>query len=350
MLRFANGWGVVFLLLRVSALEFGSTGELYQELLRTECYTLVYVYAVGCHWCQRLDPQFDRLAALFGRDAVQFGRIEGRRSRNFSRDFNVESYPQLLLFAPGRPGDGLLPQDLLMGVYHGPMEFTAIAHYVGEQTGQMPEWPQARGNTLQLADGESLEKLYRQLNGRWRRALGLPLAPRSGLASSPVVLFFVSPWMGSRHRELFLQDPASNAIGQLGKQGGPSAQLWTVDCTREQWSGLVNEFRVSGAPKVFILPQSDNENGAVVAVDLLEYDRQVWQHELELLSRLLDAAVGEDHRALSSMSQEFHSINVYDSLQDMQLQFKKERDRSIDDGDGGDDQVVEQLVARIRCM
>lgn len=291
----------VFLLLRVSSLEFASTGELYDELLRTECYTLVYVYAVGCPWCEALDPHFDQLPTLFGRE-VRFARVEGRRARNFARDFHVESYPELLLFAPRSRG-GLRPQELLAGGYGGPWDTRAIAHWVGEHTGLMPRWAEP-GDGLEL---EALETLH---------------------STATAVLLFVSPWMGARHRQLLLHD-------SLGLQ---RVRLWTVDCTLEQWSGLVNEFRVAGAPKAFVLA-----HGAVVAVDLLEYDRQVWQHEQELFSRLLDAA--EDYEALRGIEQEFHSVNVYRSLQEMQLECQKRQDESIED-----ELVAEQLVSRIHCI
>lgn len=343
MVNFLCLWSVVWLsILQVSALEFESTGELYDQLRRTRCYTLVYVYSMGCQWCQRLNPHFDKLPSVFGE--VQFARIDVRKSRKFAQEFNIESYPQLLLFGPSE-GQDRSPQDLLQSVYHGDREFKAIAHYLGESTGYMPQWPQGSDNVHDLTV-QSLETLQSQLNDHWRATLGLPQQPNGN--AGVVVLVFVTPWMGSRHQELLLEDSPACAVDLLSDECGPGVQLWRIDSSNEHWDQLVHEFRVSSAPKIVILPQDGRDGGSLVTVDLLEYDRQVWDHELELLSQLLQATLKRDQQTLAELSQEFHSINTYGSLQELRSRIQNEQDDEIDDED--DERALQQLISRIYSM
>lgn len=324
----ASGWVVLWLALCVPAREFGSTSELYAELVGSRQYTLVYVYSVGCQWCQRLDPHYERLPGLFAAEdgglSVQFARIDGRKSQVFTRDFNVESYPQLLLFGPG--GGAASPKDLLEAAYDGAKDFRAITNFLSKNTGQMPRWPRAPDNVYELADAESLLELEKQLAGD----------------QAVIVLFFVNPYMCLRHQELLLEQLPNSVTGRLSVEWGSRIRLWRIDSSQERWAALANKFRVSSAPTVFVLSLTAGE---VVGVELLEYDRQVWTQELELLSRLVKAAVEEDGDALETTSRDHHSVNFYRSLPERQLQIQERRGEPVDEDQ--EDASMADLIDRI---
>lgn len=311
--------------------EFGSTRELYESLMVSELYTFVYVYSHGCH-SREVGPEFEQLAQLMlgedGQPLVGLASIDGHKSRNFARQFNVESFPQLLLFKPQQePAQTVL--DLLGDVYHGGKSSVDMAKYLWQQTGHLPRWPKSKDSVIELDSLNTLQKYASTFNSYWSRSFTLNSSGE--LLQQVVLIAFVTPWTRTKYQDMFLGGMPNSLVDKLSAKYGSQLQLLRLDSSQENMASVVNEFRISTEPSIFLLFQEDSRDSRLALLELLPYDSQTWDHEAQLLSQLVDAAVGRNFSQLQQLSRDYHSIYLYDSLQQRQQKIQDDWDQSLAD-------------------
>lgn len=344
---------------RAVSTEFTSTKKLYNELLTTDVYTFVYIYSKGCNWCQDLNPKFEYLTQVFLESAsssLNFIKIDGKKSMNLARDFNIDSYPRLLLFEPRENFDSddvnISPKHLLRSVYHGKRKITDMANYLSELTGQIPHWPGSQENVVDLSHEPTLEKLYSELNPYWRNALHAPKEytnEKNGDDKNNIlILSFTTPWVETHHQEMFQGDLPGSILDQLAPNLDPSLEFFIIDSSQESMAEITNSFRVMNFPTIVILIQGENEaDSNLLIVNLLSYDREISGKEYDILWELLKACQDGDITELETLSQRYHSIYFYRSLNKRQLEIKKKLD-SVNDENF--DLEEDWLSDRIRDM
>lgn len=323
--------------------EFTSTNKLYNELLTTDIYTFVYIYSKSCNWCQDLNPKFEYLTEVFSESSsssLNFIKIDGKKSMNLARDFNIDSYPRLLLFEPSQnfasDDVNISPKHLLRSVYHGQRKITDMANYLSELTGQIPHWPGSQQNVVDLSHELTLEKLYYKLNAYWRNALHAPdeitkTESENGDTHTPekniLILSFTTPWIDTHHQEMFQGDLPGSILDQLAKNLDPSLEFFIIDSSQESMAEITNSFRVMNFPTIVILVQGENNTDSnLLVVNLLSCDREISEKEYDILWELLNACQNSDITELETLSQRFHSIYFYPSLNNLQLEIKTEHD------------------------
>lgn len=294
--------------------EFSTTKDLYGELLSTDRYSFVYIYSPKCPWCKELMPKFEMLSSFFN-GALNFIMIDGRKCRILDKDFNVDTYPYLMLFEAKENLAGfqvepeLTPKNLLKGVYHGAGDVYRMAHYLTQLTGETPALPQpVHENIIELdklgphADSDSLDYLD----------------ATSG-ASLVNILSFTSPWMDFYYQELFQSSRPSSLLVQNSQFFDDKLKTFDIDGSQRSTSHLTNLFRVSHFPSLMLLPRNcGGSNSTVVRIEFHQYDSELLKKEIQTVRRLTKLCIDGDQTALSNFVSDFHSISIYPSLEDMQ--------------------------------
>lgn len=341
--RMRRLWAWLWVLVAVVvAEELGSTQELYRRLRSTDLYTFVYVFSQGC---ADLDAQFEQLTLLLqsdGEPLVGFATIESRRSRNLARDFNIESFPQLLLFRPQAPQEGPLrcTMDLLEDVYHGANTCVEMANYLWRKLGHLPQWTRPGGAVTELSSSQALQSLGTEFNEYWKSSLAL--GTFRGSSKAVVLIAFVTPWTRTEYQDLFLSGMPDSLVDRLSAKHGSQVRFVRLDASLETMAPVVNAFRVSTVPSVFLLLQDDVWDSRLALLELMPYDAQTWNSAPKVLSQLLDAATSRNSSMLRNLAREYHSINLYESLQDRQQEVLDERDDCL--ARASDDEIIADSV------
>lgn len=333
--------------------DFPCTLRLYERLMVTNLYTFVYVYSPGESHSLDVWPEFEKLAQLFlqedGQPLVEFASINGRKSRNFARDFNVESFPQLMLFGPRMSGEG--PSEsvfgLLRGVYRGGNNYVEMGNYLGRETGHLPHWRDSVGVQTELYSTKALQDVESIFNSYWRDSLDFHSA--KGSREGVVLIAFVTPWTRSKYQNMFLSGAPDAVVDQLNARYGSQVQFLRLDAAQKELAPLVNAFRVSTVPSVFLLLQDGSQDSRVVLLELLAYDSQTLNSERQLLSELLDAATTGNFPQLQKLTQDYHSVYLYNSLQERQQEIWDERDLSLVD-EGNETTHIDTYLSSIWSM
>lgn len=333
--------------------EYGSTAELYEELLVTTKYSFVYIYATRCHWCQELTPKFQQLEGLFG-GKINFIMIDGRKSRILGKDFNVASYPYMLLFEPAlnlqdiQLHSEVSPKDLVRSIYNGAQEVSNMAYYLTELTGEVSHWPHSpNDNVVDLAQPRAMDQFIGTLNSYWGSIFGTtPVLDDSPMA----LLSFTIPWMDIYYQDMFQTEDPLPFVDDLSQIFNEQVKFFTVDGSQTAMSNISNIFRVMNFPSLILLPQRNDELiSTIVSIEFHEYDRQIFKKELSTVKRIIELCLSGNLDALTKCVNDFHSAEIYQSLQEMQEKINNSEASSKTDTKN-DEMELNRLFDNIRDM
>lgn len=69
-----------------------------QEII-SKPYSLLYFYAYDCKFCNAFEPDFEYIASLYsGNDNLQIVKVDGRKQKHLSSQFEIRSFPSLRLY------------------------------------------------------------------------------------------------------------------------------------------------------------------------------------------------------------------------------------------------------------
>ncbi|CUS24780.1 LAQU0S19e01464g1_1 [Lachancea quebecensis] len=271
-----------------------STPEVYEFLRSSQLPVLVFVYMHGCRFCQELEPNFLFLQRVFAGELALL-KVDGKRATTFAHDLNIRSFPELLLYDPGK-GQQTDADPSLLGRYPSARDrdLGSLAMFVSERTALMAHWPHS-----------SVRDVTQD-----------PRAQLDALRSDPLrtsLLVFVTPWMDRRSLQLFNGEQSTCILDHLAgtrELRENEVKIYRIDASNSTTALWTREFRVAVYPTVVLLAPDASGSQCEIHVPLRSGDLELRNHETDTLLNLVrHCAAGKvsDPQCLDFVSS-FHGL------------------------------------------
>lgn len=297
--------------------ELSSTAELYSTLLTSPNYSFVYIYSSTCRWCQELDPKYEVLPTVFPNSSINFIKVDGKNAMKLTKDFQVTSFPYLILFKPADTKDkdeGAIKHKLFAGAYHGYRTVQHIAQHLSDMTGNLPQWP---GSSV-FSNITTSKDFYQHLDPYWQAYLNVNSTNVSKNTSKSLLLTFITPWMDPHYSAQFNGDVTLSVPEKLAKRF-PALSIYKLDSSLSELSKLTNLFKIRTFPTLVLL-RYDTRGSKTIVLELKPGDPWTWMKEEEILNDFLsNCALEEDNwTSCEDHLENIPSIAAYNSVQELE--------------------------------
>lgn len=270
--------------------ECTGTSNFYSTVLSSEHNaTVLYIYKVGCRFCQQLDPKLQYITDVFADENLSIVKVNGKVASNLIKDLQVRSFPQLFVFQPvpsqmlGGAMDNrtLVHEHSSVSQYHGKRTIPKIADWISESTGILPHWPGSRV----VDDIDSMTKFNETLPPNVVAAI---FEREQAYVERPVCLAFVTSWMDIQYTDMFTGD-LDTSILETASSTWPQIDFYKLDSSSAALSHLTSQLQISGSPALCFI-----YGNKILKVAFMPYDDNSRNRELDYVNDIIVNCVVSD--------------------------------------------------------